>query len=59
MRIEKPESIISVNAYRPLEEAVETATINLMDWLITEYDFTPEVFMSYGFILGSENCKGC
>jgi acetamidase/formamidase len=41
MRIEKPESIVSVYAYRPLEVAVETATINLMDWLITDYGFTP------------------
>ena len=41
MRIEKPESIVSVYAYRPLEVAVETATVNLMDWLITEYRFTP------------------
>ncbi len=41
MRIEKPESIVSVFAYRPLEVAVETATINLMDWLITDYGFTP------------------
>ena len=41
MRIEKPESIVSVYAYRPLEGAVETATVNLMDWLITEYRFTP------------------
>jgi amidase len=41
MRIEKPDSIISVYAFRPLEGAVETATINLMDWLITDYRFTP------------------
>src|SRR5205085_8572398 len=41
MRIEKPESIVSVYAHRPLEVAVETATINLMDWLIQEYRFTP------------------
>ena len=41
MRIEKPESIVAIHAYRPLEAAVETATINLMDWLITEYRFTP------------------
>lgn len=41
MRIEKPDSIISVFAERPLEAAVETATINLMDWLITEYAYTP------------------
>ncbi|OWK46920.1 acetamidase/formamidase family protein [Fimbriiglobus ruber] len=41
VRIEKPDSIISVHADRPLEVAVETATVNLMDWLITEYGFTP------------------
>ncbi len=41
MRIEKPASIVSVYAYRPLEVAVETATVNLMDWLITDYGFTP------------------
>jgi acetamidase/formamidase len=41
MRIEKPESIIAVYAYRPLEIAVETATVHLMDWLITEYGFSP------------------
>jgi acetamidase/formamidase len=41
MRIEKPESIISVYAYRPLEEAVQTAVFNLMDFLIAEYCFTP------------------
>jgi acetamidase/formamidase len=41
MRIDKPASIVSVYAYRPLEVAVETATIHLMDWLITEYGFTP------------------
>ena len=41
MRIEKPQSIISVYAFRPLEVAVETATINLMDWLIADHGFTP------------------
>ena len=41
VRIEKPESLIAVHADRPLEYAVETATIHLMDWLITEYGFTP------------------
>jgi acetamidase/formamidase len=41
MRIEKPGSIVSVYAYRPLEVAVETATVNLMDWLIAEYGFSP------------------
>ena len=41
LRIEKPASLIGVHAGRPLEVAVETATFNLMDWLITEYGFTP------------------
>jgi acetamidase/formamidase len=41
MRIEKPASIISVYAYRPLEVAVETATVNLLEWLVTEHNFTP------------------
>jgi acetamidase/formamidase len=41
MRIEKPASIISLFAFRPLEVAVETATVNLIDWLVTDYGFTP------------------
>ena len=41
MRIEKPNSIIAIHANRPMEVAVETATVQLMDWLITEYGFTP------------------
>jgi amidase len=40
MRIEKPQSIISVHAFRPLEVAVETATIHLMDWLIHDFGFS-------------------
>jgi acetamidase/formamidase len=41
LRIEKPESIVAVHAYRPLEVAVETATIYLMEWLISDFGFTP------------------
>jgi amidase len=41
MRIDKPQSIVSAYAFRPLEVAVETATINLMDWLVSDYGFTP------------------
>lgn len=41
LRIEKPDALIAVNANRPLEVAVETATFHLMDWLITDYGFTP------------------
>ena len=41
MRIEKPDSIVSIYADRPMEAAVETATINLMDWLIAEHGYSP------------------
>jgi acetamidase/formamidase len=41
MRIDKPESLVAVYAFRPLEVAVETATTHLMDWLIAEHGFTP------------------
>jgi amidase len=41
MRIEKPDALIALWAYRPLEAAVESATIHLMDWLIKEFGFTP------------------
>lgn len=41
MRIEKPHSLIACHANKPLEVAVETATIHLMDWLITDYGFSP------------------
>jgi acetamidase/formamidase len=41
VRIEKPGSLVAVHADRPLDYAVETATTHLMEWLITEYDFSP------------------
>jgi acetamidase/formamidase len=41
VRIEKPDSIVAVYAYRPLEVAVETATIQLIDWLVSDYGFKP------------------
>ena len=41
MRIEKPQSLVAIHAARPLEVAVETATIQLMEWLISDYGFTP------------------
>ncbi len=40
MRIEKPNALVAVSANRPLEAAVETATIQLMDWLISDYGWT-------------------
>src|SRR5215469_8966871 len=41
MRIEKPGSLVAIHAEKPLDLAVETATTHLMDWLISEYGFTP------------------
>jgi acetamidase/formamidase len=41
MRIEKPQSIVAIHANRPLEVAVETATFHLMDWLISDFRFSP------------------
>ena len=41
MRIEKPDSLIAIHVDRPLDYAVETATIHLMDWLISEHGFSP------------------
>jgi len=41
MRIEKPSSIVALFAACPLEVAVETATLHLMDWLISQHQFTP------------------
>src|SRR5262249_4831047 len=40
MRIEKPGSIVSVRADRPLEAAVEAATVDLIDWLVAGHGFT-------------------
>ncbi len=41
VRIEKPDAIVAIHSYRPLEVAVETATIHLIDWLVTDYGFSP------------------
>lgn len=41
VRIEKPDAIIAIQAAKPLEVAVETATVHLMDWLITEFHYSP------------------
>jgi amidase len=41
MRIEKPATLVAIHAEKPLDQAVETATIHLMDWLISEYGFSP------------------
>jgi acetamidase/formamidase len=41
LRIDKPNALVAVHANRPLEVAVETAAIQLMDWLIGDYGLTP------------------
>lgn len=41
-RIEKPESIVQMYCYRPLEDAVRSATIHLMEWLMEEWSMTEE-----------------
>ena len=41
MRIDKPDTIVAVQAARPLEVAVDFATKHLMGWLIDEFDFSP------------------
>jgi hypothetical protein len=41
IRIERPDSIIAVHAERPLEAAVERATVRLLEWLVAEHGFTP------------------
>ena len=37
VRLEKAESIVSLYSFRPLENAVESAIVNLMDWMVSEY----------------------
>jgi amidase len=41
MRIGKPDALVAVNANRPLEAAVEAATVSLMAWLIEDHGLTP------------------
>ena len=37
VRLEKPDSIVSLYSFRPLEDAVESAIVNLMEWMVNEY----------------------
>jgi len=37
LRLEKPQSLVSLYCYRPLEFAVERAIINLMEWMVEDY----------------------
>ena len=37
VRIDKPHSIVSLYCFRPLEDAIETAILHLMAWMVEEY----------------------
>jgi len=39
-RIEKPDSIVSLCNGKPLEDAVNSAIVNLIEWLVTEYNWS-------------------
>ena len=39
-RIIKPDSIVCVQVARPMEAAVQSATIQMMDWLVSDYGFS-------------------
>ncbi|MBC8325691.1 MAG: acetamidase/formamidase family protein [Verrucomicrobia subdivision 3 bacterium] len=41
MRIETPDLLIAIQAARPLEQAVDTATKHLIEWLVSDYHFSP------------------
>jgi acetamidase/formamidase len=41
-RIDKPESIVCVYSYRPLEDAVRTAMLNLFEMMVHEYHVPPK-----------------
>jgi acetamidase/formamidase len=41
-RIEKPDSIVQMYSYRPLEDAVRSATIHLMEWMMEGWGMTEE-----------------
>jgi amidase len=41
-RIEKPDSIVQLYCFRPLEDAVRSATIHLMEWLRSDYGLSEE-----------------
>jgi amidase len=42
IRIEKSESIVQLYCYRPLEDAVRSATLHLMEWLRDDYGLSEE-----------------
>ncbi len=41
-RLENADSIIALCSYRPLEDAVRTAMLNLMEWMVSDYGVDPK-----------------
>ena len=41
-RLEKPFSLVSVYSAKPLEEAARRAVLDLMDWMISDYEMSPK-----------------
>lgn len=37
VRLEKQDTVVSLYSFRPLENAVESAIVNLMEWMVSEY----------------------
>ena len=42
IRLEKPDSLVSLYCYRPLEAAVESAVVSLMEWIVKDYGVSPD-----------------
>lgn len=40
-RIEKRDSLVQLNCYRPLEDAISQAFLWLIEWLVTDYGLSP------------------
>lgn len=40
-RVETPTALIQLNSYRPVEDALRQAFLWMIDWLVTDYGFSP------------------
>jgi len=48
LRLEKPDSLVALYCFRPLEGAMEMAATNLLDWLVNDYGMdAAEVYMLF------------
>jgi acetamidase/formamidase len=50
IRLEKPESIVCLYCFRPLETAVESAITFLIEWMVDEYGVSPTTAYSFASI---------